>query len=187
MKNLLKKKPQTTTPKPAKKPLFSGLSALGKKKTTTATDSASTTPKKTKPAKKALFGKKNNAPKATNATNAKAFDPAKLLPLLIAVLALVLAGLIYLFFFDGEDTSAKPAVVAEPVAVESVENEAVVAPEIVVVSEGEDAPVVQTVTIDPNAIDAASEPAPLSYDDFIRESETKIYREHDTTPPAVAQ
>lgn len=177
MKNLLKKKATNNAPKPAKKPLFSGLSTLGKK---TAPTEPTTKPKKVKPTKKPLFAKKQSTQAVKKPTN---LDPTKLLPVLLAVLGLVLAGLAYLFFFDAEEevVQSEPATVVLP-AEPTPETDVVTAEQITVIDNAE--PVIQTVTIDPNAIDPASEPAPLSYDDFIRESETKIYREHDTTPPA---
>lgn len=154
MKNLLKKKTQADSPK-AKKSLLSSFNKNTTKKTST------------KVAARA------------NPSRLAGIDSKKLLPILVGLLILVLAALAaYWFLFNEPQADTTQTVVAETVPIQensTHQEEGDIADE-----STPSEPIIQT--IDPASIEPAST-APISYEDFIRESQTKLYREHDTTPP----
>lgn len=165
------------------------------------------TPKPTKP-KKALFGK-NPKQQTTEPAQVASKKPAKsmavnqantnkIIAILVVALVLILLALAAKLFLFNDDTVDDDIVVTESVAEPSVVDESVAE------SSNDEQPQTETeVTLESNAVASdvptdspvvavpvenieTVEPVTpqqkqeLSYDEFIKETESKIYREHNT-------
>lgn len=164
-------------------------------------------PKPTKP-KKALFGKpKKQATEPAQVTSKKptksmAIGQAntnKIIAILVVALVLILLALAAKLFLFNDDTVIDDIAVTAPVATvePTVADESVTEPSNDELSQTEIAPESDTVITD-TPVDSAVVVVPvenietiepvapeqprqeLSYDEFIKETESKIYREHNT-------
>lgn len=153
------------------------------------------TPSTAKP-KKALFGKASRKV-ATDSAVAKSTalnqtNTNKIIAILVVALVLILLALAAKVFLFNDDAMVDEAIVAEPDLVEAVATsepngdevlETAVPPaseDTVVVSDTSVAVPVEEVESNVEVPAIQQPKQELSYDEFIKETESKIYREHNT-------